>query len=132
MQLWSLHLVAVLAVLAGILLLADLVSRARSAARRRRRAQGGIYGVVVDAYGRVLWVYVDPMAEPRRAARMHGPGSVWTRADPTGAGAWAWEGQAETEEEARHMANRLRHLHISLRPELREFAAPREEGEEES
>lgn len=131
MERLSLKLAAVLALLAIALLCADAAARRWIAWRRRRRGQGGVYGVVVDAAGRVLGVYVDPLSEPRRTARMHGPGSVWTGTDRARPDAWAWEGQAESEEQARHMANRLRHLHISLRPELRGLALPAEEGGDE-
>ena len=44
---------------------------------------------------------------------------VWTGGDPGDPTAWAWEGQGATEEEARHAAQRLRQLYVSLLPELR-------------
>ncbi|HET8655742.1 MAG TPA: hypothetical protein VFL93_09535 [Longimicrobiaceae bacterium] len=99
-----------------LLLVVDFLARAGGAWRRRKEAQGGVYGVVVDRDGRTLATYVDPLHEPHRAIRVHRPGSVWVGEESE---AWAWEGQAATEEEARHLANRVRHLHLSLLPELR-------------
>lgn len=109
----------------------DSLARARARWRRRRGAQGGCYGVVVDARGTVLGTYVDPTRAPHRSSRVHGPGSVWTGSDPSDSTGWAWEGRAETEEEALHLANRLRHFHVRMIPELRE-RAEFGDGEEES
>lgn len=117
--LWSLRLVFAAGIVALALVSVDAVIRARDAWRRRQRAQGGVYGVVIDRSGRVIGTYVDPMQVPRRASYVHGPGSVWTGGDSSDSTAWAWEGQGETEEEARHGAQRLRQLYISLLPELR-------------
>jgi hypothetical protein len=96
---------------------------------RRRGAQGGVYGVVVDLRGNVLGTYVDPTGIPQRSSRVHGPGSAWTSAEADEAAAWAWEGRAETEEEALHLANRLRILHTRLIPELRTQLEPSDEEE---
>ena len=125
--LWSLRIVLAMSLVAVGLLCVDAAVRAREAWLRRRRAQGGVYGVVVDRYGRVLGTYVDPTQSPRRASFVHGPGSVWTGSDPTDPMAWAWEGQGETEEEARHAAYRLRQLYVSLLPELRQSVQPGDE-----
>ena len=119
MSLWSLRLVFVAGMVALALVCVDAVLRAREAWRRRQRAQGGVYGVVIDRNGQVIGTYVDPLQIPRRASYVHGPGSVWTGCDPGDLTAWAWEGQGATEEEARHGAQRLRQLYISLLPELR-------------
>ena len=117
--LWSLRLVFAASFVALALVCVDAFIRARDAWRRRRGAQGGVYGVVVDRDGHVIGTYVDPMQLPRRASYVHGPGSVWTGSDPGDPTAWAWEGQGATEEEARHAAQRLRQLYVSLLPELR-------------
>jgi hypothetical protein len=117
--LWSLRLVFALGIVTLVLVCVDAVLRAREAWRKRRSAQGGVYGVVIDRDGHVLGTYVDPMQPPRRASYVHGPGSVWTGSDPADPTAWAWEGQGATEEEARHAAHRLRQLYVSLLPELR-------------
>lgn len=113
-----LKFVSVVTMITLALIGTDVFLRAREAWRRRQRAQGGVYGVVIDRNG-VIGTYVDPLQPPRRASYVHGPGSVWTGADPEDPTAWAWEGQGETEEEARHAAYRLRHLYLSLMPELR-------------
>jgi len=117
--LWSLRLVFALGIVTLVLVCVDAVLRAREAWRKRRSAQGGVYGVVIDRDGHVLGTYVDPMQPPRRASYVHGPGSVWTGSDLADPMGWAWEGQGATEEEARHAAHRLRQLYVSLLPELR-------------
>lgn len=117
--LWSLRLVFAASMLALALVCADAIMRAREAWRRRRAAQGGVYGVVIDRGGFVIGTYVDPTQRPRRASYVHGPGSVWTGSDSADPTAWAWEGQGATEEEARHAAQRLRQLYVSLLPDLR-------------
>lgn len=129
MKSWSLYLIVFLSLAALLLLLVDVALRARAAWVRRRGAQGGVYGVVVDMRGRVLGTYVDPTGEPQRSSRVHGPGSPWTDDDPDDPGAWAWEGRAETEEEALHLANRMRLLHTRLIPELRMQLEPSDEEE---
>ena len=116
MSTWTLRFVGAVAIVAFILVCVDVLIRAREAWRRRRKAQGGVYGVVIGRNGEVLGTYVDPLQSPRRASYVHGPGSVWTGSDPTG---WAWEGQGATEEEARHAAQRLRQLYLSVLPDLR-------------
>ena len=126
-SLLSLRVVLVVSTVALALLCVDVFLRARDAWRRRRRAQGGVYGVVVDRDGRVLGTYVDPTQPPRRASFVHGPGSVWTGSDPTDSTAWAWEGQGATEEDARRAAYRLRQLYVNLLPELRESLRPGDE-----
>ncbi len=125
--LWSLRVAFVVSSIITTLLAIDAAIRARDAWRRRRLAQGGVYGVVVDVSGRVLGTYVDPTQAPRRASFVHGPGSVWTGSDPTDPTGWAWEGQGATEEEARHAAYRLRQLYVSLLPELRQSLRPGDE-----
>lgn len=117
--LWTLWFVGTIAVVALALLCVDMVLRAREAWRRRRHAQGGVYGVVIGRSGEVLGTYVDPFQRPRRASYAHGPGSVWTGSDASDPTGWAWEGQGATEEEARHAAQRLRQLYLSVLPELR-------------
>jgi hypothetical protein len=131
MQFWSFVLVLGLTVPAILLLVLDALWHARARWRRRRHAQGGAYGVVVDARGSVIGTYVDPFQEPHRVSRVHGPGSVWTGEDPSDPAGWAWEGRAATHEEALHIANRLRYLHTTLLPELR-LVMEREDGPEES
>lgn len=116
---WSLYLIITLSVAALLVLLVDFGLRMRTSWLRRRGAQGGVYGVVVDIRGRVLGTYVDPTGEPQRSSRVHGPGSPWTEAASEDPASWAWEGRAETEEEALHLANRMRLLHTRLIPELR-------------
>lgn len=116
---WTLRFVIILGIVAVGLLIVDACLRAREAWRRRRQAQGGVYGVVLDRKGQVLGTYVDPMQTPRRASYVHMPGSVWTSANQDDAAAWAWEGQGATEEEARHAAQRLRLMYLNLLPELR-------------
>ena len=117
--LWTLRFVFVVGLVAIALVCVDAVIRAREAWRRRRHAQGGVYGVVIGLDGEVLGTYVDPLQSPRRASYAHGPGSVWTGSDPNDPAGWAWEGQGATEEEARHAAHRLRQLYLSILPELR-------------
>lgn len=107
----------------------DAVLRAREAWQRRKQAQGGVYGVVVDRNGQVLGTYVDPLQAPRRASRVHLPGSVWTGSDPSDPTGWAWEGQAATEQEALHAANRLRYMYVNLLPELRMDGELEESGD---
>lgn len=107
----------------------DALLRARDAWRRRKQAQGGVYGVVVDRNGQVLGTYVDPLQRPRRASRVHLPGSVWTGSDPSDPTAWAWEGQGPTEQEALLAANRLRYMYVSLLPELRMDGELEESGD---
>lgn len=120
MALWAFKVAAVIGVLAFVVVCIDFALRARAAWRRRRHAQGGVYGVVLDRTGSVVGTYVDPMQAPRRATRVHGPGNVWTGSDPGDPTGWAWEGQGATEEEARFAASRLRHFYLSLLPELSE------------
>ena len=125
-QLWTLRLVTIAGMVAIALVCVDVAIRLREAWRRRRKAQGGVYGVVINRDGAVIGTYVDPFQAPRRASYVHGPGSVWTGSDASDPTAWAWEGQGATEEEARHAAQRLRQMYLRLLPELR---APR--GDEE-
>lgn len=127
---WTFRLSALLALGACLVLLIDALLHARAKWERRRKAQGGVYGVVVDRNGQVLGTYIDPLQEPRRATRVHGPGSIWTGSDPSDPTAWAFEGQAETEEDARHLASRARHLYVSLLPELREEQTEPDAGEQ--
>lgn len=129
MESWSLYLIVSLTAAALLVLLIDVAMRTRAAWLRRRGAQGGVYGVVVDLRGTVLGTYVDPTGIPQRTSRVHGPGSAWTSADPDDPAAWAWEGRAETEAEALHLANRLRILHTRLIPELRTRLEPSDEEE---
>ena len=117
--LWTFRLVLSLGIGTLVVVLTDAVLRGREAWRRRRRSQGGVYGVVVDRNGFTLGTYVDPLTPPRRATYVHGPGSAWTSSDPDDPTAWAWEGQGETEEEARHLAQRLRLMYLKVLPELR-------------
>ena len=116
---WILRFALAVGTVMIALVFVDVVIRARDAWRRRRHAQGGVYGVVIGADGEVLGTYVDPLQSPRRASYAHGPGSVWTGSDPDDPTGWAWEGQGATEEEARRAAQRLRQLYLSLLPELR-------------
>lgn len=129
MESWSLYLIVSLTAAALLVLLIDFAMRMRAAWVRRRGAQGGVYGVVVDMRGNVIGTYVDPTGIPQRSSRVHGPGSAWTSAETDEAAAWAWEGRAETEEEALHLANRLRVLHTRLIPELRTQLEPSDEEE---
>ena len=117
--LWTFRFVGAVAIVAFILVCVDVLIRAREAWRRRRLAQGGVYGVVIGIDGEVLGTYVDPLQSPRRASYAHRPGTVWTGSDPSNPTGWAWEGQGATEEEARHAAHRLRQLYLSILPELR-------------
>src|SRR5687768_5097359 len=117
--LWTFRLVLILGIVAFAVVLTDAFLRGREAWRRRRRANGGVYGVVVDRNGFTLGTYVDPLTPPRRASFVHAPGSAWTSSDPDDPTAWAWEGQGATEEEARHIAQRLRLMYLKALPELR-------------
>lgn len=127
-DLFAIRFVAVLAVLAMLMPLYDLLVAAHKAYRRRRNNQGGAYGVVMDRTGRVLGTYVDPFGDPTRAARLHGPDSPWAQPEPDGRSTLAWEGFGATEEEARNAAHRIRRLHLQLLPELQELQESDEEG----
>ena len=118
MQLWCLRLVSIVGFVAITLVCIDFAIRLRNAWRRRQKAQGGVYGVVIDLSGKVIGTYVDPLQIPRRASYAHGPGSVWTGSDASDPSAWAWDGQGATEAEARHAALRLRQMYLRLLPEL--------------
>lgn len=121
MESLALEVVSVLAALSFAVMLYDAVGLLRSALKRRRRARTvGMYGVVVDHRGKVLGTYQDPFVQIARPARLLEPDSPWAEPGPDGRGGWAWEGFGESEEEARLAANRLRRLHLSLRPELSE------------
>lgn len=126
---WLFSFAFALALLPLALFGVDALLRARDAWRRRKQAQGGVYGVVVDRNGQVLGTYVDPLQRPRRASRVHLPGSVWTGSDPSDPTAWAWEGQGTTEQEALLAANRLRYMYVSLLPELRMDGELEESGD---
>lgn len=126
--LWALRVGIGIGLVAMVVLLIDALLRARDAWNRRRMAQGGVYGVVIDRTGATLGTYVDPTQPPRRATFVHGPGSVWTGSDPSDPTAWAWEGQGATEMEARFAAYRLRQLYLSLLPELSAGIYPDDEG----
>lgn len=109
----------VLAALCVAVVAADAVVHAAARARERRRhREVGVYGVVVDAAGRVLGTYVDPFALRVRQARVHDDTSPWGHADPLGRGGWAWEGFGHSEAEARFAADRLRQRHLRLFPWL--------------
>jgi hypothetical protein len=113
---WSLYFVLFVSCVALSLVCVDLVLRAREKWRQRKTVQGGVYGIVVDRKGAVVGTYINPLQPTRRASYAHLPGSAWT--DPDDPTSWAWEGQGATAEEARHVANRLRHKHMALVPEL--------------
>ena len=113
----SLYLAAGLAALCILVVLGDALMSAYAERRRRRRRESGIYGVVLDAEGRVLGTYLDPFATVVRRARVHDAGSPWASGAPEGRG-WAWEGFGETALEARVAADSLRHRHLRLFPWL--------------
>lgn len=113
---------ATLAGLCVVVVAVDAVVRAVAAARERRRhRESGVFGVVVDAAGRVRGTYVDPFAVRVPQARVHDGDSPWGgEADPLGHGGWAWEGFGHSEAEARFAADRLRQRHLRLFPWLAE------------
>lgn len=119
MKLFSLGFTAALALLSLGVILCDAVPRMHAALRRRRKRQGGAFGVVVGRTGVVLGTYLDPFGHPWRAARIHDPESPWVVPGPDGHG-WAWEGFGATEAEAQEAANRLRRRHLHLLPGLRD------------
>ncbi len=124
MKYLALEIVSVIALFSAGLIAWDAIGVARAARARRRRAQGGAYGVVVDRVGRVLGTYVDPFADPLWGARMHGADSPWAR--DAAAGGPVWEGFGTTAAEARRAATRLRNLYLLL-PEMHadeEFPPP--------
>jgi hypothetical protein len=123
---WSLYFAGFFSAVALCLVGVDLFIRAREDWRERKKVQGGVYGIVVDRRGAVLGTYINPMQPTRRASYAHRPGSAWT--DPDDPTSWAWEGQGGTAEEARHVANRLRHKHMALIPELNPMLDDDESG----
>lgn len=119
MKLFALGFVSALALLSVVVILCDALPRMHAALRRRRKRQGGAFGVVVDRTGAVVGAYLDPFGHPWRAARIHDHQSPWVKPGPDGQG-WAWEGFGATELEAAGAANRLRRRHLLLLPELRD------------
>lgn len=109
----TLDVVVTIGLLCGLVLALDALPRAVAAVRRRRRARGGAFGVVVDRRGTVLGTYLDPFGHPWRTPRVHDAGSPWVTPGADGQG-WAWEGFGATEEEAYLAANRLRRRHLQL------------------
>lgn len=122
---------AVLAGLCAVVVAVDALARAVARSRERRHhREVGVYGVVVDAAGRVLGTYVDPFADRVRQARVHDDASPWGgKPDPLGNGGWAWEGFGHSEAEARFAADRLRQRHLRLFPWLAGEADDEEEHE---
>ena len=126
-----LDLVVAIGLLCGLVLALDALPRAVASFRRRRRAHGGAFGVVVDRAGTVLGTYLDPFGHPWRTPRVHDASSPWVLPGADGQG-WAWEGFGATEEEAYLSANRLRRRHLQLFPwlhddeggEVSEFGEP--------
>lgn len=119
MKLFALGFTVALALLSVVVILCDALPRMHTALRRRRKRQGGAFGVVVDRAGAVVGAYLDPFGHPWRAARLHDRESPWVVPGPDGHG-WAWEGFGATEAEAADAANRLRRRHLLLLPELRD------------